>query len=154
EHVLRVCGEPQTYAESIVNVCKFYVESPLTCVSGVTGSDLKRRIATIMVNRVGLQLNLARRLMLMTTVAPAIVLPFVAELIAAPLRTSVFAQAQTSQTGGPPFDVISIKPCEPGPNHRVVARVPQTPGYRGAGYSTAQTSPGYVYWDCASLLEL
>src|SRR5689334_9571070 len=42
EHVLRVCGEPLTYAESILNVCKLYVESPIACVSGVSGADLKR----------------------------------------------------------------------------------------------------------------
>src|SRR6185295_14490363 len=58
EHVLRVCGEPRTYAESILSVCKIYVESPVICVSGVSGSDLKKRIEAIMINRIGLQLNL------------------------------------------------------------------------------------------------
>src|SRR5262249_54810342 len=150
-------------AEGIVNVCKFYVESPLACVSGVTGSDLKRRIAAIMINRVGVQLDLVRRLSLMTTAALAIALPLVAGMITAPLRISAFAQTSASAAGaasarqtsaGPPFDVVSIKPCDAGPGHRVVARVPPTPGFRGAGATTAQTSPGYVYWDCISLQEM
>jgi bla regulator protein BlaR1 len=37
EEVLRMATDPQDYAEGIVNVCKFYLESPLVCVSGVTG---------------------------------------------------------------------------------------------------------------------
>jgi len=36
EEVLRLCGQPQVYAESILKVCEC-VESPLVCVSGVTG---------------------------------------------------------------------------------------------------------------------
>jgi len=40
--------EPDVYAESILKTCQFYVESPLVCVSGVTGSDLKRRVEQIM----------------------------------------------------------------------------------------------------------
>ena len=38
----------RVYAESILKVCEFYLESPLTCMSGVTGSDLKKRVQRIM----------------------------------------------------------------------------------------------------------
>jgi hypothetical protein len=41
-------NEPRIYAEGILNVCKLYVGSPLACVSGVTGSNLKMRIEVIM----------------------------------------------------------------------------------------------------------
>ena len=41
EEVLRLGNEAQVYAESILKVCQFYIESPLACVSGVTGSDLR-----------------------------------------------------------------------------------------------------------------
>src|SRR5207249_900085 len=61
EHVLRVFEEPQTYAAGILEVCKLYVESPLACVSGVTGSHLRKRIEDIMINRVGRTLNFARK---------------------------------------------------------------------------------------------
>ena len=43
EEVLRLGNEPRVYAEGILNVCKLYVESPLVCVSGVTGANLKRK---------------------------------------------------------------------------------------------------------------
>ena len=44
EDVIRLGSEPEVYAESILKTCEFYVESPLACVAGVTGSDLKKRI--------------------------------------------------------------------------------------------------------------
>ena len=37
EEVVRLGSEPQVYAESILKTCQFYVESPLSCVPGVTG---------------------------------------------------------------------------------------------------------------------
>jgi hypothetical protein len=49
EEVLRQGADPHAYASGILEVCKFYLESPLVCVSGVTGADLKRRITSIIV---------------------------------------------------------------------------------------------------------
>jgi bla regulator protein blaR1 len=51
EEVLRIATDPQDYAEGIVNVCKLYLESPLVCVSGVIGGNLKQRVDAIMINR-------------------------------------------------------------------------------------------------------
>jgi beta-lactamase regulating signal transducer with metallopeptidase domain len=48
QEVLRTCGEPQAYAEGIVNVCKRCVASPLACMAGMSGSNLKNRIRDIM----------------------------------------------------------------------------------------------------------
>ena len=64
EAVLHMCREPRTYADAILNVCKLYVESPIVCVSGVTGANLKRRIEAIMINRTGQGLNRAKKLLL------------------------------------------------------------------------------------------
>ena len=51
ENVLSLGNQPRVYADAILNVCKLYAESPLVCVSGVTGSDIKSRIEAIMTNR-------------------------------------------------------------------------------------------------------
>jgi uncharacterized protein (TIGR03435 family) len=160
EYVLRECREPHTYAESIVNVCKFYVESPLTCVSGVTGSDLKRRIAAIMVNRIGSRLNTSRKVALAIAAALAILLPLVAGLVTAPLRASAIAVVQGAATASSQassadkFDVALIKPCDGNPTP-VNRGTPPRPGFRaGIAPWTAQTTPGYVYWDCVTLSEL
>src|SRR5215475_94238 len=60
EEVLRLLGEPEAYAEGILAVCKRYVEPRLSCVSGVSGSNIKKRIEGIMNNRIGLRLTFLR----------------------------------------------------------------------------------------------
>ena len=112
EYVLRAFGEPQTYAESILNVCKLYVESPLPCVSGVSGSDLKKRVAAIMVNHIGTRLNLARKTALTLAAILAIALPLIVGMLTPAIRASspqepvVFvARPQTR----PSFEAASIK---------------------------------------------
>src|SRR5678815_3368799 len=44
EDVLGRGSAAEVYAESILKTCRFSIESPLRCVAGVTGADLKRRI--------------------------------------------------------------------------------------------------------------
>ena len=38
-------------ADAILRVCRLYAESPLPCVTGLTGANLKKRIEEIMANR-------------------------------------------------------------------------------------------------------
>ncbi|HWF10941.1 MAG TPA: M56 family metallopeptidase, partial [Bryobacteraceae bacterium] len=64
EDVLRRNNDPEVYAEGILNVCKFYMESPVRCVAGITGADLKRRIEEIMSRRMPRELNWARTVVL------------------------------------------------------------------------------------------
>jgi beta-lactamase regulating signal transducer with metallopeptidase domain len=68
ESVLSEGVEPQTYADAILNVCRFYIESRLACVSGVTGSPLKRnlkqRIEAIMTNHQAKRLPPAKKFLL------------------------------------------------------------------------------------------
>jgi bla regulator protein blaR1 len=75
EVVLQADVELQTYAESILNVCKFYVESPAACVSGITGADLKRRVAQIMSGHFGKKLGLGKKVILGTVCLVAIATP-------------------------------------------------------------------------------
>ncbi|MGH9605903.1 MAG: M56 family metallopeptidase [Terracidiphilus sp.] len=64
EAVVQSGGEAEIYAEGILSVCKLCVESPLPCVSGVTGSELKQRIFRIMTKHAALKLDLSRKLLL------------------------------------------------------------------------------------------
>ena len=105
EAVLRLGSEPQVYAEGILNVCKIYVESPLRCVSGVTGSDLKKRIQAILTGRVAGELNFAKRVALTVAGIAALALPVIVGIVNAP---AIRAQ---SSAGTPRFEVASIKPC-------------------------------------------
>ena len=75
DEVLQRSNDPAVYAEGILNVCRFYVESPLRCVAGVTGSNLKQRIEEIMGHRSAGKLGLAKKLLLTATLAGAVAGP-------------------------------------------------------------------------------
>ncbi len=77
EAVLSLGGEPRDYADAIVSVCKLYVESPLTCTSGISGADLKKRIVRIMTRHVGLKMSLGRKLLLGAAALLAVAIPVV-----------------------------------------------------------------------------
>ncbi|HVN20238.1 MAG TPA: M56 family metallopeptidase [Dongiaceae bacterium] len=121
EAVIALRGDRQIYAESILKVCEFCLGSPLVCVSGVTGADLKQRMVHIMSDRMLHKLNLAQKLLLTTTAFSA---------IAIPISFGVFhatpSQAQTqlaSNTEGPSFASASVKPhpSTTGPNRSKIA---------------------------------
>src|SRR5262249_7482977 len=57
EEVLRLGSEPKDYAQGILKVCELYLESPVACVAGVSGSNLRRRIEGIMSNRTVIRMN-------------------------------------------------------------------------------------------------
>ena len=75
EGVLSLGSTPKDYAEAILGVCKLYAESPLACVSGVTGASLKKRIEAIMNQQMGERLSLAKKLLLTSAGAAAVVVP-------------------------------------------------------------------------------
>lgn len=75
EGVLIAGSEPRVYAEAVLNVCKLYVESPLVCVSGITGANLKKRIEAIMTKRIANNLPFAKKLGLAVAATATLALP-------------------------------------------------------------------------------
>jgi bla regulator protein BlaR1 len=108
EGVLELGSKRQVYAESILKICEFCVGSPLACVSGVTGADLKKRIIRIMTSGSACRLNLSKRLMLGAAGLLAIAAPVVFGLAHASSNRN-----QTQDTGTVrndfKFEVASIK---------------------------------------------
>ena len=114
EEVVLIAGNPQDYAEGILTVCKLNVESPLRCVSGVTGSDLKKRIRAIMTERVPADLSLAKKIALAVAGMAALALPIVVGIAKAPpLR------AQSLPVPGPP---AAAAPAPVKPSPRILAQ--------------------------------
>jgi len=109
EEVLRSGSRPEVYAESILKTCQFYLESPLVCMSGIAGSDLKKRIVRIMTQRVANKLSLGRKLLLSAAGIAAVAGPIVFGLVNAPQSRAQSQQAAIG-TPAPAFDVASIKP--------------------------------------------
>jgi uncharacterized protein (TIGR03435 family) len=145
EEVLKLGKNPQSYAEGILKVCEFYLESPLICVSGVTGADMKKRIQTIMAHPTGRGLSLARKLILATAGCTALAIPFVIGILNTPA-----GQAQSQDGPKPAFEVASIKPTDkcdnefsPRPGMKIVMI--------GGGSSF---KPGGSYSTCAPLKSI
>jgi len=111
EAVLESGNEAETYAEGILNVCKFYVESPLACVSGVSGSDLKKRVVRIMAEKVGQKLTLSRKLLLSVSGLLAVALPIAIGLAHTP---QLLAQSHADEAAAslPKFEVSTVKPSK------------------------------------------
>jgi bla regulator protein BlaR1 len=132
EEVLRMGCEPTDYVQGILNVCRLYTESPLPCVSGVTGADVKRRLRAILAGRTAHELTVGKKLILATMGLAVLSAPIVIGVLTAPT-----IQAQTAPANTPKFEVASIKACS-------------EPLNDGGPHS----SPGRLATDCAQLLNL
>jgi bla regulator protein BlaR1 len=126
EEVVRWGSEPQVYAEAIIEVCRHYVESPIDCVPGVTGADLKHRIEDILANRVVAGLTPAWRIGLVAAAVIVVLLQMALGVLRA-------------QDAKPKFEVASVRPCRAGDGVRM-----------GAGYSS---TPGRLRTGCMLLVD-
>ncbi|MBZ5579445.1 MAG: TIGR03435 family protein [Acidobacteriia bacterium] len=138
EAVLSLGSEPRDYAEGILNVCKLYVESPLSCVSGVTGSDLKRRIHTILTGRIARELTFAKKAALAVAGVATLSAPVWVGMMNAPAM-----RAQTAAPAAPKFEVASVKPCVAGGS-----RIGTKQGPPGGAANVSQTR---ISTGCAAL---
>jgi uncharacterized protein (TIGR03435 family) len=113
EEVLELGSERQIYAESILKICEFCVGSPLACVSGVTGADLKKRIVHIMTKNVTRKLNFTRKLLLSAAALAAMTMPIIFGLVR-PTQSRAESQPQSTAAIPPGFEALSIRPHKSG----------------------------------------
>ena len=100
EEVLRLGNDAEVYAASILEACKLYLESPWTCVSGVTGSNLKKRIEAIMANRHAARVNFSKKLLLVGAAVAAVMGPVAVGALTPP---AALAQSRAE------FEVATVK---------------------------------------------
>jgi bla regulator protein BlaR1 len=119
EEVVQLGHDRAVYAESILRVCRFCLESPVACVSGITGADLKQRIRSIMTGTVLHQLQPGKKLLLAAMGVAAVAGPLAVGLTQA---SKLSAQA-APQTAAPlQFDIASLKMA---PNQDVLETKPK-----------------------------
>jgi uncharacterized protein (TIGR03435 family) len=99
EDVLSLGNQPRIYADAIVSVCRLYAESPLACMAGVTGANIRKRIEAIMRNRKAAALTGSRKALLAAAGFA---------VIGGPLGMGILLRAAT-----PAFEVVSITPYNP-----------------------------------------
>jgi bla regulator protein blaR1 len=107
EEVLRMGCEPAEYVQGILQVCRLYTESPLPCISGVTGADVKKRLRAILTGNIAKELNGAKKITLATVGLAALAAPVLIGVLNAPA-----IRAQDAPAATPKFEVVSIKPCQ------------------------------------------
>jgi bla regulator protein blaR1 len=127
EQALALGNEPKVYAESILKTCEFCVGSPLACMAGVTGADLKERIVRIMANRGTRMLDLRRKLLLGAAGLLAVVVPLGFGWTHASSLADTTPDASTAKLPAAKFEVASIRPAAP-QNVGVMIRVMNMPG--------------------------
>jgi bla regulator protein BlaR1 len=131
EAVIHGAARPEIYAESLLMTCRFCVESPGLCASGVTGADLRSRVARILSGAGVQRLSARRKLLLGTAALLALAGPFAFGLLhpaqtapatapAAPAKSPLSGPAPASpdsaDTKVPDFAIASIKPDKSGTN--------------------------------------
>jgi uncharacterized protein (TIGR03435 family) len=120
QDVLTAVRDARVYAEGILNVCKLYLESPLVCVAGVTGANLKRRIEEIMAHRMERKMDFARKGLLAAAGLAAVAGPVVIGMMEAP---ALRAQPQPTQRLA--FEVASVRLTKsPDPRRRSLQFLP------------------------------
>src|SRR6185437_1058293 len=113
EDVVSLGNSPEIYADAILHICKLYAESPLVCVSGVTGADVRRRIEAIMSGLKATGLGFAKRAILTSGAIAAVAGPLsIGLLLGAGRAPHLFAQTQ------PPIERQTSPPAvAPPPAH-------------------------------------
>jgi uncharacterized protein (TIGR03435 family) len=110
EEVLEAGSARQVYAESILKICEFCVGSPLACVSGVTGADLKRRITRIMSEQVAKRLDFGRKLLLSAGLLATLAIPVGFGLLHTPQSRAASQGQETTavKATGAPWQLTSF----------------------------------------------
>jgi bla regulator protein blaR1 len=112
EHVVSLGNDPDVYAESILKTCQFFVESPLTCAAGVTGSNLKKRIERIMSNHPGGRVRGWAKAFLITAATATIAAPIGIGALTTPVRPA--AMERSLRNSGRSFEVANVMPNKTG----------------------------------------
>jgi bla regulator protein BlaR1 len=115
EAVVAMGSGPGVYADGLLKAVRFCVESPLTCVAGITGADLKDRVVKIMTARVCGRMSLAKKLALAVAALAAVAVPIVlgqakaaermmmdaVRVAKAPIRAAAMASVSAPPMGTP-----------------------------------------------------
>jgi bla regulator protein BlaR1 len=172
EEVLRAASDPDAYAavyaEGILNVCRFHLNSELPCMSTMTGGNLRKRLEAIMSYREPHQLTFAKKIVVLVGAALATVASLSIGVINGPVSLAqsrpvvawsaipgnglvtsyllIQSKVQPPPASTARFEVASIKPAAPG------AR-PGRLAYAAYG-ARINTDPGLLSIQSISLKDL
>jgi hypothetical protein len=85
EEVVRSGHDRETYARSLVECCRLFLQSPLRCVAGASGSNLSRRVEMIMTSPLRPSLSRPAKSVLVTAGICAAATPVAAGWLTTPM---------------------------------------------------------------------
>lgn len=142
EAVVAAGHDRAAYARSLVESCRLYLQSPLSCVSGASGSNLKARVEAIMTAPPTSPLSPLAKALLLAASAFAFATPVAAGLVASPEGQKAVARATTAVSNvlgapamAPAPDSQPTKPIVLARSERVLA-----PALTVAGLDAPQTA--------------
>ncbi|HVW04297.1 MAG TPA: M56 family metallopeptidase [Vicinamibacterales bacterium] len=127
EDVVRAGRDRRGYAESLLKTCQLSVGAPPAFTAGVTGSDLKRRLTTIMAAPIGARLGIVARIAFALAMATIVAVPVINGAAGVPQISSTITLPDPSKT----FEAASVRQnmsgdpgssCCFGDSHHVTAR--------------------------------
>jgi beta-lactamase regulating signal transducer with metallopeptidase domain len=124
EAVVKAGHDRAAYARSLVESCRLYLQSPLSCVAGASGSDLKSRVEAIMTAPPSSPLSPLKKGLLLAAGACAVATPVTAGLLTTPEGQKAVARARAitaSALGVPAPAAPEEKPVVLARNEAVLA---------------------------------
>lgn len=134
ESVIERNARPETYAESILKVCAFCLETPTPCISGVSGADLKERILHIMAKGSGTALSLRRKAVLASAALLILAAPVAIGVLhgqSGPSSAVTSLQSPASTPAMPKYEVATIKPSSSSDGRRMMMMTPDGTSMHG-----------------------
>lgn len=123
EAVVLLGSVPETYAEAILQACRFSLESPLACVAGISGAELKERVQRIVTAEPVRALGRGRRAVLGGLGAAAVLVPVIFGFVDAP-RVRAGLQDPTTDKAQFSFEVATVKPGDQNATQRSLLMSP------------------------------
>ncbi len=123
EATVQLLGKPVLYAESLLKASRFCAESPIVCVSGIYGANLKKRVVRIMSAHGVQSLSPLRRLLLGTVGLMSLTVPVLFGVV----HAAGIQNSQTAYSKRLEFAVVSIRQNKAGGPQN--AGVPTSDGY-------------------------
>ncbi len=113
EAVVRSGHDRAAYARSLVECCRLYLQSPLPCMAGASGSDLKTRVEMIMTAPLASPLSPLKKIVLFAAVAFAVASPLAAGALTSPVGHPVAARLTAVVSGSAPARVDEARRAGP-----------------------------------------
>jgi beta-lactamase regulating signal transducer with metallopeptidase domain len=109
EAVVRAGHDRAAYARSLVEICRLFLQSPLDCVAGASGSNLKTRVEAIMSAPPTSPLSRSGKALLVAAGVCAVATPVMAGLLTTPEGQTAVASAAVAVSRAVPVRIAAVE---------------------------------------------